>query len=404
PPPASAPFRPFPPDPDRLRQQRRLILAAGVAAAVVLVSVVLAVVFARGEDGPEKPGKTTAPIGPPAWSLKAGQWLTSGKGIRYDGAMTVGGRPVQASLRVTPAGAATGTLMAGVLKADVVAVDGVTYIKAGTTFWRDYAGEARHPEYYAGRWSKAPASIPGFDVPDVLGPKSIAQALARTTPKTPTENVNGVPTYKIKTRTAEYLVAKAAPHHLVSVRAVGKNAPWFTATPLAAPARLFTELRPRVAALGGAADPSLRFRPGTLTFSNCDLNTNGCTVSVPATLTSPQATVPDGARAALRAALNSRGRPLGTCTVSAQVPADRALTLRCTVTGGLWGRWVRAALDRPGSYPYAATAHVVGEAVAPDGVQKLLALVDRERRAVMNPAPNPTTPATPATPGPTATP
>ncbi|MFI0370422.1 hypothetical protein ACH35V_21355 [Actinomadura sp. 1N219] len=382
------PAPPLPPDPARLRQQRRLITAAGAAALVIVVGTVLAVVLA-GEDEPGKPGKPTAPAGPPAWSLKAGQWLTSGKGLRYEGAMTVGGKPVQARLRVTPAGSASGTLTAGALKADVVAVDGVTYIKAGTAFWRDYAGETRHPDYYAGRWSKAPASVPGFDVPDVLGPASIARTLTTTPAKTPTENVNGVPAYKVRTPGAEYLVAKAAPHQLVSVRAVGPNAPWFAAAPVVAPATLFAELRPRVAALGGAADPSLRFRPGTLTFSNCDQNTNGCTVIVPATLTSPEGAAPAGARAALRASITSRGAPLGSCWASGPVPADRALELRCTVTSRLWRRWVRAALDNPGSYPYAATAHVIGEAVGADGVQKLLDVVDRERRAIAKPAPKP---------------
>ncbi|WP_171064703.1 LolA-like protein, partial [Actinomadura soli] len=379
----------FPSDPARQRRQRRLIIAAGAAATVVAVGAALAVVLAGGGDEPGKPGKPSTPAGPPAWSLKAGQWLTSGKGMRYEGAMTVGGKPVRAYLRVTPAGSASGTLMAGVLKADVAAIDGVTYVKAGTQFWRDYAGETRHPDYYAGRWSKAPASVPGFDVPKVLGPASIAQTLTRTPAKTPTENVNGVPAYKVRTATAEYLVARAAPHQLVSVRAAGQNAPWFAAAPMAAPATLFAELRPRVAALGGAADPSLRFRPGTLTFSNCDQNTNGCTVSVPATLTAPQGAVPSGARAALRAAITSRGAPLGSCGASGPVPADRALVLRCTVTSALWRRWVRTALDNPGSYPYAATATVVGEAVGPDGVQKLLALLDRERRDLAKPAPKP---------------
>ncbi|MFI0484214.1 hypothetical protein [Actinomadura sp. 9N215] len=369
------------------------MIAGGAAAIAVVVCTVIVAVLAGGGDPSGKRGEPTVPAGPPAWSLAAGQWLTSGKGMRYDGTMTLGGKPVQAHLRVTPSGSASGALTAGVLKADVVAVDGVTYIKAGTAFWRDYAGETRHPDYYAGRWSKAPASVPGFDVPDVLGPKSIARLLTKTPAKTPTENVGGVPAYKVRTPVAEYLVAKAAPHRLLSVHSTAQNAKQnaarFAAAPVIAPATLFAELRPRVAALGGAADPSLAFRPGTLTFHNCDQNTNGCTVSVPATLTSPQGAAPSGARAALRASITSRGAPLGSCTASGPVPADRALVLRCTVTSRLWRRWVRAALDNPGSYPYSATAHVIGEAVGAGDVPKLLSLVDRERRAVLRPQPKP---------------
>jgi hypothetical protein len=309
--------------------------------------------------------------------------------MRYDGTLTVGGRPVQAHLRVTPAGSATGVLTAGTLRADVVAVDGDTFVKAGTAFWRDYAGETRHPEYYAGRWSKAPAALPGFDVPDVLGPKPIAKALAKTKGKTSTEKVNGVPAYRVKTSGAVYLVSTAAPHRLLGVRPSGQNAAQFTAAPVAAPASVFAELRPRVAKLGGAADPSLLFRPGSLTFDNCDQNTNGCTVNVPATLTSPSGAVPDGARAALRASITSRGKPLGSCRTSGPVPAARTLVLRCTVKSRQWSHWVRDALDNPGSYPYQATAHVIGEAVGTADVSKLVALVDRERRAVLKRTPPP---------------
>ncbi|RKS68429.1 hypothetical protein BZB76_6694 [Actinomadura pelletieri DSM 43383] len=365
-----------------------MAIAVGAAVVTVIAGAVVAVMVSGGEEPSGKPVSPTRVAAPPAWSLKAGEWLTSGKGMRYDGTMTVGGRPVQAHLRVTPAGSATGTLTAGALRADVVAVDGVTYVKASPVFWRDYIGETRQPDYYAGRWAKAPASLPGFDIPGVLGPKAIAQALTRASKKTPTENVNGVPAYRVDTAGADYLLSKAAPHRLLSVRPAGRTSPRFAAAPVVAPATLFAELRPRVAGLGGAADPGLRFQPGTLTFHNCDRNTNGCTVSVPATLSSPSGKVPAGARAALRAAITSRGRPLGSCRTSEQVPSGRALTLRCTVTSGLWRGWVRRALDNPGSYPYEATAHVIGEAVGAQDVPKLLSLVDRERRAVLRPKPN----------------
>ncbi|WP_433464798.1 hypothetical protein [Spirillospora sp. CA-128828] len=371
---------------------RRVLVVAGTAAVVIAMGAVAAAVVAGGDEPAKKKPKATTAAAPPAWTVEAGKALTTGTGLRYDGTLTVGGRPVQAQLRVTPAGSASGTLTAGVLTAEVVAIDGVTYIRAGTTFWQTYVSGVAHPEYYAGRWTKAPASMPGFDLPDVLGPKSIATMLAKAPAKPPTENVNGVPAYRIKTPGAEYLLTAAAPHRLLAVRPAGQAAPRFTVAPVAAPATLFAELRPRVARLGGAADPSLRFTPGTLAFSNCDQNTTGCTVSVPATLTQPAGSVPEGARAALRASITSRGEPLGSCTGSGPVPANRALTLRCTVTSGLWRRWMRAALDNPGSYPYAATARVVGEAVDAADVPALLARVDRERKAVMKPKPSTPTP------------
>ncbi|MFB4305624.1 hypothetical protein [Actinomadura sp. GTD37] len=371
---------------------------AGAAAVVVVAGVAAAAVAFGGDDGPAKKKATsTASAAPPAWTVAAGRGLTSGTGVRYDGTVTLKGLPVQAHLRVTPAGSATGRIVAGTLTADVVAVDGTTYIKAGLAFWRAYAAEITHPDYYAGRWSKAPASVPGFDVPDVLGPKAIAKALAKTSGNPPAEDVDGVRAYRVKTPDAEYLIMAAAPYRLLSVRAAGQSAPRFAAAPVAAPAAVFAELRPRVAALGGAGDPNLQFRPGTLTFSNCEQNTNGCTVSLPATLTAPEGAVPDGARAALLASITSRGRPLGTCRTAAGVAADRSAVLRCTVTSRLWRNWMKKALDNPGSYPYEASARVSGEALDEADVPELLDQVDRERKAV--PKPEPVTP-NPAASGP----
>jgi hypothetical protein len=374
---------------------------AGAAAVVVVAGVVVAAVAFGGEGEPAKKKVTpTVSAPPPAWTVEAGHRLTSGTGLRYDGTVTLKGQPVQAHVRVTPSGSATGRITAGTLTADVVAIDGTTYLKAGIDFWRAFAGETTHPEYYAGRWSKAPASVPGFDVPDVLAPESIAEALSKTSGNPPTEDVNGVRAYRIKTSAADYLITAVPPYRLLSVRGAGQNAPQFTAAPVAAPATLFTELRPRVAALGGAPDPTLDFRPGTLTFSNCDQNTNGCTVSLPATLTAPQGSVPDGARAALRADISSRGEALGSCKASGPVQADRSVVLRCTVTSKRWRNWMRKALDNPGSYPYTASARVVGEALDAEDVPKLLAQVDRERKAVLKP--HPATP-NPATSGPART-
>ncbi|MUN42438.1 hypothetical protein [Actinomadura litoris] len=355
----------------------KLIVAGAVAAAVVVAGVGALALTSGGGTEKEAPKKASPP--PSSWALGAGRQLTSGPGLRYDGTLTVDGRPVQARLRVTRAGSASGTLTAGALKADVVAVDGVTYLRAPVAFWRDYAGETSHPDNYAGRWAKAPASLPGFDVPDVLGPKSIAGRLARAKPNPPTEDVNGVRAYRVKTDGADYLVTAAAPHALLAVRAAGPRGPRFTSAPLGDPVGLFSEVRARVAGLGGAADPGLRFAPGKLEFVNCNQNTNGCTVSVPAVLSSPEGDVPRGARAALRTAIVSKGRPLGSCTGSEPVPSGRRVELRCTVTGRPWRTWMKAALDKPGPHPYEAQARVVGEAVALADVPRLLAKIDKER-------------------------
>ncbi|WP_131735712.1 hypothetical protein [Actinomadura roseirufa] len=360
--------------------RRRVLVLAGAVVTVVAVAAVAGVVVLGGDESETEPGRPR-PAAPPAWSKEAGRQIATGAGLRYDGTLTVGGRPVQARLRVTPAGTASGTLTAGASKADIVAVDGVTYLRAGVAFWRDYAGEDAHPENYADRWSKAPASMPGFDIPGVLGSASIARSIAKGAAKAGEETVQGVRARRITTDGADYLISAAAPYRLLGVRGAGRGEPRFTAVPLADSAALFTELRSRVAALGGAADPGLHFTPGRLSFVNCDQNTSGCTVSVPATLSSPDGQVPDGARAALLATITSAGRPLGTCTGAGPVPSNRRLVLRCLVTGRAWRVWMHSALDKPGRHPYEARARVVGEAVAASRVPGLLAAVDRERGA-----------------------
>lgn len=370
------------PPPHGGRLRKRLATGAGVAV-VVAAAATVAVVFISDDDGPGKPRPKASSTAPSAWALEAGRQLTSGAGFRYQGTLTAAnGRPVQADLQVTAAGSAVGTLTAGALSAEVVAAGGGTYIKAGTQFWREYAGESAHPDNYAGRWSKAPAAVPGFDVPDVLGAQAIAKTLTRAPAKPPTETVNGVRAYKIKTSAANYLVSSAAPYRLIAVQAAGADAARFGVADLPSPAALFARLRPRVKALAGAADPSLHFAPGKLAFVNCDQNTAGCTVRVPATLSSPD-TVPDGARAALHASITSRGTPLGSCTASAPVPSDRSSVLTCTVAGRAWRAWVKSALDHPGSYPYSAQARVVGEALTAADVRTLLAKLDKERSAVV---------------------
>ncbi|MFB4298160.1 hypothetical protein [Actinomadura sp. NTSP31] len=367
--------------------KKRLLTGAGVAV-VLAAAATVAMVFVSDDDGPGRPRPKPSSTAPAAWALKAGRELTSGPGFRYRGTLTgANNAPVQVDLQVTAAGSATGTLTAGTLKADVVAVDGETYIRAGVAFWREYAGERSHPDNFAGRWSKAPASVPGFDVPDVLGAQAIAESLTKAPADPPTQTVGGVRAYKIATKDATYLVSAAAPYRLLNVQAAGSDGARFTVAGLDDPAALFVRMRPRVKALAGAADPNLHFNPGQLSFVDCDQNTAGCTVRVPATLSSPD-TVPDGARAALRASIATRGTPLGACATSAPVPSDRSLVLTCTVSGRAWRTWVKSALDHPGSYPYSAQARVVGEALTRADVKALLAKLDRERSKVVKSTPS----------------
>ncbi|MEU5876759.1 hypothetical protein [Spirillospora sp. NPDC047279] len=354
-------------------------VVVGVAALLVLLIVAGAafVGFSRGVDAD---GSAQGNAGAtPDWGALAARQLQTAPGLRYEGTMSADGRPVRVVLQVSRAGSASGAMTVGGLRALVVSVGDQTFVKAGPAFWRTYGGESSHPENYANRWSKAPATLFKMNVADVLGVTSIATLLGKTTARPAKETVGGTPVYRLRTQRADYFLAAAAPHQLLRVHPAGPGDPRFQATPLADTAALFTEMRPRVAALGGAGDPGLRFRPGTLTFVNCDDNVHGCTIRLPATMTSPDGAVPANARAQLRATITAEGRALGSCTGSGPVPANREMVLRCTVGGRVWSAWMGRARDIPGAHPYGATARVVGEAVDRAGVRDLLAKIDRER-------------------------
>ncbi|MBW8485091.1 hypothetical protein [Actinomadura parmotrematis] len=349
------------------RRRRTIVLAAGAA---VLLAGASAGVYAVTRDSGHGDREAAAPGKPgPAWAKDAAAALLAAPGVAYTGALPSKAGPMALSLRVTRAGSATGTLTAGGHRAALVTVDGTTYIKADARFWRTYGGETAQPGNYAGRWTKAPASLFDLDVRDVLAPSAVARLLTRTA-------ASG---HRVRTARADYTVSAAAPYRLAGVRTAGHGDPALTVAEVPDGAALRAELRSRVAALGGAVDAGLRFTVGRPAFQNCNENTSGCTVRVPVTLSAPTDGVPSGARAALRATIVSGTRALGSCTASAAVPAGRSLTLGCTVTGKAWRTWMERALDTPGSHPYRATARVVGEAVAPGGVTDLLNRVDRER-------------------------
>ncbi|MFG1998863.1 hypothetical protein ACGFNU_06905 [Spirillospora sp. NPDC048911] len=374
------PHPPVPPTPGKRLfglPAPRVVIAGGLVVLLVVAAAV-AYVVSSGDGGSagETRGKGNVAVG---WSQQAARQLRAAPGLQYDGTLSADGRPVQVRLRVTRAGSASGSLTVAGLRADLVSVGGRTFIKANAAFWRTYGGESSHPENFAGRWSKAPATLFRLDVADVLGAGSIADLLAKTTARPAEETIGGTAAYRLRTQRADYFVTAAAPHRLLRVHPAGPGDPRLSASGLAATGPLIAELRPRVAALGGAADPALRFRPGKLTFVNCEDNLSGCTVRVPASLTSPEGAVPAGARAALRTTITAGTRRLGSCTASGPVPDNREVVLRCTAGGRAWRAWLRQVRDTPGAHPYGATARVVGEAVASADVGDLLKKIDRER-------------------------
>ncbi|MEU6041092.1 hypothetical protein ABZ801_37450 [Actinomadura sp. NPDC047616] len=396
--PEAAPQPEMPPEkaPEKKKSRTVRVVAGCVGAVVLLAGGATAFVLVSGDEESQKKSEPKADAPVAGWAVRAGRDMRALPGVQYDGTLRgEAGQSARVRLKVTRSGAATGRLAVGGRQFDVVAVGGATYVKADTAFWRRYGADSTHPENYAGRWSKAPESMPGLDVADVLAPESIAKAVAKASGRASTEDVGGTPAYRVKTPKADYFISRSAPHRLLRVQVAGNGDPALTVTRLAQMAPVFTELRPRVAALVGAPDPTVRFRAGKLTFVNCNENVSGCTVSVPATMTVPESgPVPDGTRAALRATITAAGRTLGGCTGSGAVPANRSIVLRCTVRSAGWRAWMRQARDTPGEHAYEAQARVVGQALTAGEVGRLLARLDRERATLA--------PARGATPGPRA--
>lgn len=361
-------------------------LVAGLAVAALVGTVITAGLRAddapgdRTASGVQSPSRSAAP----PWTAEVAARLKELPALRYSGAFTSGGRPAWATLSVTRSGSAIGTITRDGRRALLVSVGGATYLKGPAAFWTNSAGPTALPEDFAGRWAKAPVTTLGFDIRSFLAPSSIAE-LVRRFPGGGSGEVDGRPVYRIQTALGTYSVTVAQPHELLRVEGVAGARFDVTAVPDAAP--VLTELRRRVAALGGARDPGVRFEHGGLKFVNCNENVSGCTVRLEVSTRSP-VVANDGSsataaapRVRMTATISADGRALGSCTDVQPLNASRKATLSCTVTSRGWREWMRRARDVPGRHEYTAQARVVAEALSARQVAELLAAVDQERRA-----------------------
>jgi hypothetical protein len=347
-----------------------------IAAVVLLVIVITAVVVATGGDDRKGTvaGKGTGNAAERA--AKAAQRLAGIRGLRYNGTFSSGGTTMQAQIAVTRAGSASGSITVDGEKADLVAVDGSTYLKAGRNFWRSHGGVTTNPEDYAATWSRAPESSLDLDIPGVLSPNAVMRNLRATGPQgsTARTDVNGVPAVKATTPQGDFYVSATGEPKLLRIQASGTRTHQFDVSELTAADvdGLFTELRTKVKNLTEVLDPGVRFSfTGGLKFSGC--GPSGCTVKYTVTNES-QAAV----QAVIKATIRAGGRDLGSCTGSQALQPDGKADLRCRVTSGGWKAWVRWARSTPGTHRYEAKAQVIGQN-RPD-VGPLLAKIEQERR------------------------
>jgi hypothetical protein len=351
-----------------------------VVALVAIVAVGLVV----GLNGGNDPKKTAEPVKAPAnagaeLAGNAAQHLAGVPGLRYNGSFSSSGSTVQAQLAVTTAGSASGSVTVGGTKADLVTVDGSTFLKADTNFWRSHGGVTANPEDYAGKWTRAPASALDLNIKALLAPTAVAQRLRTATATAGAEDVNGSPATKVTTSDGDVYISTAQPNKVLRLQNSGAETYKFDATELSAADMnsLFTELRGKVGQLAGALDPGVRLMPvGGLKFSGC--GAESCTMKY--SVTSPSGDSATQVQAVMQATIRADGRDLGSCTDKRPLGSGTQLDLGCTVTSGAWKSWASKARSTPGSHRYEGEAHVVAEVISAADVRTLLSKVDGERQ------------------------
>jgi hypothetical protein len=376
----------YPPTPTQGKNKRPLIIMSAGAGVVVLLVLVAAAI---GMTGGGKDNSTSAPTVAAsntgaAGAVRAAQSLGAVPALRYSGTFSSGGDDLQARLSVTKGGSAVGTITIGGDRADLVSVDGNTYLKAPKAFWRDQGGVTTNPEDFAGRWAKAPDSAFNLDIKNVLAAGAIVrglQGVGSYQPAGGTENINGTPATKVTGADAEYYISTANPPKLLRIVGTGTSTYRFDVAEVATTevATLFQQLRDQIKALAGARDPSVRFLPtGKIKSSNCGVSS--CTVKLSVTTlsvggSSSSSSTPIRAIMFGKITAGGRtGRTLGTCSDSARTTSGKRLNLSCTVRSGTWSSWVRGIR---GSASYYVQARTVAES---GDVSGLLTVVDREQQ------------------------
>ena len=264
-------------------------------------------------------------------------------------------------------------------RAALVSVDGKTYLKAPTAFWREQGGVTTNPGDFAGRWSRAPESAINLDIKEVLAAGAIVQGLQGVSsyqPASGTQDVNGTPAVKVSGTDVDYYLSTANPPKLLRIAGTGTNTYQFDVTEVSAAeiATLFQQLRDQVRALSGARDPSVRFLPtAKIKTSNCGVVS--CTMKLTVT------TLSLGGRSRVRALMlgkisvgSQSGRTLGTCTDSATASSGKRINLACTVSGGAWSSWARSIRGSARYYVQARTVAEAGDAA------DLLSVIDQEQQ------------------------
>ena len=328
--PAGAPGVPWPGAAAPPRNRRRRGLMLGITAAVA------AVAGAAAAGGVTLLAKTESPA---TMARQAGQAVASAPALTLTG--TIAGQ--DANLTVTRAGTVEGRYTQNGNPVTRVTINGVTYIKAPTAFWRSVVLDPFSAQQAGGNWAKAlgNAIIMTFDS---LTPGQIGHALehAGNNPRAAVVTLGGTKVIKLTEDGTGYYISASAPNRLLRVDGVSGATPYsFAVTPLtpATVGPVFTTLHADVRALRGAVDPEaivtqvqqLRFH------SDCN-GTVSCTVSGKVVVNDP--TTPT---VLLTMTVDFSGTEDGaafaSCSDTVPVPQGAIATATCGLSGPVWSGW-----------------------------------------------------------------
>jgi hypothetical protein len=310
----------------RDRRRRGLMLAVTAAVAVVVGAAAAVTLL----------GKTESPA---TMARQAGQALASAPALSLTG--TIAGQ--DAILTVTRAGTVEGHYTQNGNPVTRVTINGVTYLKAPTAFWRSVVLDPVSAQQAGGNWAKALGNAVNMTF-DSLTPGQIGRALehAGNNPRATAVTLGGTKVIRLTEHSAGYYISAAAPNRLLRVSGVSGAMPYsFDVTPLtpATVGPVFTALHADVRALRGAVDPGaivtqvqqLRFH------SDCNAVVS-CTVSGTVSVNDP--TTPTVLlKMTVDFSGTEHGAAFASCSDTVPVAQGATATPACGLSGPVWSGW-----------------------------------------------------------------
>lgn len=353
-----------PPTPPRKSRRGRIV--AVVAGAVVVVAAAADGIALRLSQG----------VSPATMVQKSGQAVTPAAGLTLTGTIAGG----SANLTVTRAGTVEGSYVQGASHLRRITIQGVTYLKAPTAFWRSISVGQTPAAQAGGNWAKAPAEAVNMSF-DSLTPARVARVLEHpgTNPGAVAATLDGTKVIRLSARGNTYYISTASPYRLIRIDGgSGTTAYSFDVTALDAttigPA--FTILHADTQALRGAVDPQALVLPlEKIRFGSDCHGVSSCTVSSKATVTAP------GSSAVLvrmtvdfSAARN--GTPFATCTATTATTSPGTVSQACGVGGPVWSHWFNS---HTGNFTTWADAHFEAMVNSASDIAALQAALNQEQ-------------------------